>query len=542
MADDTQLLYLEPDDEITTVVRRLREAEASRVVLVASGRTKATTSAVALRLLAQVAAEEGREVVLVADPAARALAAEAGIPAFASVADANAEGAVALPPTPTPRAPIHVVRGEPAPAGLDQTAAHLAPAQPTPTPGMDETQAVPIPPPTPRPRPQRASRRSGPRGRRAPVPLAVLAAALVLLVLAGAAVAMVVPAATVTLRPQAVMVGPLTYAVGPEVHPSDAEPLTATREGEATGHRTRRVAATAIVTFINYSPESVFVPSGTPVSAAGGSILFETTAPVTVPDSSFFGGPGAADVAAKAVERGPQGNVAAEAIDQIENNEIDRALRDRGGPRDRRVINREATSGGEETELNVVRGLDVSRVTDALKDDLEQQLTDLRAEADDRIYPTEGAPAPKIEIPKDLIGHVSEDSYTFELTGTLVDDQPYVLEADVVAEARQKLLDDEAAIPARTSLDLGRIDVRPGAASLEDGSIVVQVEVQANALPAFDPAAIPGMVSGKTAEDAIAALRPIGPATVDLWPGWVDRVPGLEWRIHVEIRPAVLAE
>ena len=82
MADGTQLLYLEPDDEVTTVVRRLREADAGRVVLVASGRTKATTSAVALRLLAQVAAEEGREIALVADPGARALAAEAGIAAF----------------------------------------------------------------------------------------------------------------------------------------------------------------------------------------------------------------------------------------------------------------------------------------------------------------------------------------------------------------------------------------------------------------------------------------------------------------------------
>src|ERR1051325_2692146 len=98
MADETQLLYLEPDDEITTVVRRLRETDAARVVLVASGRTKATTSAVALSLLAQGAAAEGREIALVADAAARALAAEAGIPAFASVADANVEGAVPLEP------------------------------------------------------------------------------------------------------------------------------------------------------------------------------------------------------------------------------------------------------------------------------------------------------------------------------------------------------------------------------------------------------------------------------------------------------------
>src|SRR6188472_3774485 len=128
MADDTQLLYLEPDDEVTSVVRRLREADAKRVVLVASGRTKATTSAVALRLLAQVAAEEGRELALVADPGARALAAEAGIAAFASVAEANVEGAVPAAPPPAPRAPIHVVRGAGEPAAPDQPAVVAAAA------------------------------------------------------------------------------------------------------------------------------------------------------------------------------------------------------------------------------------------------------------------------------------------------------------------------------------------------------------------------------------------------------------------------------
>ena len=144
MADDTQLLYLEPDDEVTSVVRRLREADAGRVVLVASGRTKATTSAVALRLLAQVAADEGREIALVADPGARALAAEAGIAAFASVADANVEGAVPAAPPPAARAPIHVVRGAGEPAAPDQPAAVAAAVAAVPLASrLDETQAVP---------------------------------------------------------------------------------------------------------------------------------------------------------------------------------------------------------------------------------------------------------------------------------------------------------------------------------------------------------------------------------------------------------------
>src|SRR4029077_15085627 len=111
-AADAQILYLEPDDEIPSVVRRVRESEAPRLVLVAPGRSKATSSAIGLRLLARHANEVGRQLSLVADPAARALAAEAGIPAFASIDQAQADlgGADALsaqPPTHRPLAAIH---------------------------------------------------------------------------------------------------------------------------------------------------------------------------------------------------------------------------------------------------------------------------------------------------------------------------------------------------------------------------------------------------------------------------------------------------
>ena len=105
MPDEPQLIYLEPDDEITSLVRRLRAAESDSVVVVAPGRSRATSSAVALRLLAQVAAEEKRSLSLVADPGTRALAGEAGIPAFASVAEATSgneapdQGAAPLEPT-----------------------------------------------------------------------------------------------------------------------------------------------------------------------------------------------------------------------------------------------------------------------------------------------------------------------------------------------------------------------------------------------------------------------------------------------------------
>ena len=536
MADDTQLLYLEPDDEITTVVRRLREADTARVVLVASGRTKATTSAVALRLLAQVAADEGREIVLVADAAARALAAEAGIAAFASVADANAEGAVPLEPAAPQRAPIHVVRGEPEPAAPDLPAAELAAAPVLAPRGMEETQAVPVQRPTAAPVASRPRTRPQPRRAGPPRPGWVLpAVALALLVGVGAALAAVLPAASVTIRPRAVAIGPLSYDVRPSVHTATGEPLTSTQQGEATGHRTKRTAATGVILLINYSDENVLVPADTQVSA-GGHVLFHTTQAVTVPDS-FFGFVGTANVPIVAVDRGPSGNVEANAIDRIEDKDVDRALRGQG-PNDRRVRNDDPTSGGDEQELLVVRKSDVTAVTDAIRRDLEQQLADERGQGgEDRLYPTQDAPKPQIDVPDDLEGHESADPYNFELTGTLQDDQPYVLRADAEAAATEALSTDAAAVPDGTAIEPNTVEVELGDAQLDGNEVVVTAQVSAQAAPAYDASSIGQRIAGKTADGAEAELASIGRTTVTLWPFWVDRVPSLDWRINVDIQP-----
>src|SRR5439155_23301971 len=157
-AGEAQILYLEPDDEIPSVVRRVRESELPGVVLVAPGRSKATSSAIGLRLLARHATEVGRQLSLVGDPAARTLAAEAGIPAFASIAEAQADVAGVDPaaqPVPRPLAAIHVVRGEAASPPAMPVVHGLAPGARVSQPAgaaaslglsrIEDTQAVPVP-------------------------------------------------------------------------------------------------------------------------------------------------------------------------------------------------------------------------------------------------------------------------------------------------------------------------------------------------------------------------------------------------------------
>lgn len=536
MASEPQIVYLEPDDEITSVVRRLRETDASRVVLVAPGRTKATSSVVALRLLAEVAREEGREVALVADPLARTLAAEAGISVFATVPEATSGAAPAAEIAPARRAAIHVVRPE-------------SPASPPRSGASDETRAVPVVGAT-APRQtgaaRRAEPRSAPRPRPAPVrrpvahrrsipPLVGVAVLIVALLAAAGIAAAVLPAATIRITPVARAVGPLSYEVTPPNQDHVSGQLERTLSAEATGDHVERTTARGAVLFQSGNPGRCRVPQGTRVSA--GKTEFQTVETVTVPEGKFTGhgiDPGQASVGIVALAPGTAGNVAAGAIDTIEDDRITFCLRGFPNTTHRLVSNPEATAGGDETHTPEVTQEDVDGLKTQVEAALGRDLTQALAAAQDAIVivPAD-AEQPTVEIPKDLVG--SRGQATFELTGTLAYDRPSVARTDVDEAARQQLLADEAAIPTGTTLDRESIDVAIGDATLAGDAIKVAVQVKAAAIPELDVAQLRKEVAGRTPEEAQALLGGIGAVTIDLWPGWVSRIPAMDWRVSFEV-------
>jgi Baseplate J-like protein len=513
----SELLYLEPDDEITAVVRRIRASGAKRVVLVTPGRSKATSSAVALRLLARVAEDEGRDVVLVADPAARALAAEAGIAAFASIAEADTEGA-APPAAPAPhRAPIRVVR--------DVVEAAPIAAGPRSAPG-DETQAVRLPTPAPpaarRRRGLQVSRRAG-----------VLVAAILLLALAG--IAAVLPSAAVEIVPSSESIGPRAYTLEPAVHGPDETTLQATRSGSASGDREEQVPATGTVTFYNWGLETT-VPAGTTVSAGGGP-TFTTDEAVAVPRGAFNSDgrlvAGEAAVAVTATVGGEEGNVAAEAIDTVEDRSIAVALRGPFQLAQRLVINLDPTAGGTVNHHSVIEQGDVAAVVAAIQGDLKAQVAARLSANPDRIYPSAAADVGTVNVPGDLVG--TEDQETFELSGSYRFSRSYVVKDEIEAAALAALVADTSAIPANLTLVTSSVEVSWGSAQQVGGTIRVPVTVSAQATAQVDLAAIRERILGMTPEEAQAELSGVGSVNVQLWPGWVDRIPRLDWRVSVEI-------
>jgi hypothetical protein len=96
------IIYLDVDDEITSAAARIRSTEERRVVLVVPGGSRLATSRINFRLLAREAQTRGRRMWIVAgDGATRALAASAGLPVYASVAEYEDSMEVPSPPSAT---------------------------------------------------------------------------------------------------------------------------------------------------------------------------------------------------------------------------------------------------------------------------------------------------------------------------------------------------------------------------------------------------------------------------------------------------------
>jgi hypothetical protein len=506
------VLYLEADDEVTSVVRRVRSADADRVIVIVPGRSRATSSAVALRLLARAGEEQGREIAVVGDALTRSLAAEAGLPAHATLDEARSADAPSLhEPADGRHATIHVVRG------TDDTV-----STPALAPVDEMTRPVPV-----------AARPAGTRPRRriAPVILAVIAIALVLAVgLAGAAL---LPGATVTIDPLTETVGPAPYVVEidqPEELSGIAE---AAATVTATGQYEIEEPATGSVVLFNWSAVDQPIAAGTLVAA--GEQAFETVVEVVVPRGSLTpqGTIEAGEVAVGIIASapGPAGNVAVAAIDTVLSEGADARLQgfpENGQPR---VTNPEATAGGvDDAGLRITRS-DVNAAVEALSVDLRSQVGDAVAAEADQIVVQPALAEPTITGLDGLIGTRDQAEATIE--GSLAWEAWSVERADVLDAARQQIVDDPQLVPEGRSLDPDSIDVAIEEANVEAGTMRVDVTATGISVARVDTDNVAQRVAGLTPAEAEAALDDLGSVTVELWPDWAESVPDMPWRIDV---------
>ena len=583
----TGTVYLDVDDEITSAAARIRGSEATKVALVVPYGSRIATSRMNFRLLSREALVNNRRLSIVAtDPATRALAASAGLPVFASVAEwddagggtlgldgSSSDGAPAPPVTPTTSAPATPIvdeapartppptstssRGKgPKPVGAEQATLAL-PVTPAPASAAGSVVAgPPVPrglsparsaaPPASSAVPSAPSRVSVGRSRSlpqvgAPV-IAAAAVAVLALVVAGVGAFLFLPSAEIVVTPRPEGIGPIALVVraDPDItSPNAAEnlvpaqrlevPVSATDTFKATDKRVEEGRASGKVEFqsLNTGSENT-IAKGSVVSTEGG-IAFQTTATLTLPRAKVFPRfePSSGTVGIVAVKTGTAGNVPANAITVVPRDE---------DPTLTKVKNPNATAGGTHKEFPRVGKEDVDGAMVALQakivDAFDAALADgAGAPANATVFAETaelGESTPSVD-PATLIG---KEVATFDLGLTASGTVIAVDASPVVKIAETRLL---ANVGADHRLVEGSVEIVPGDPTVADGEVSFPVTAKATRVPILDPTELLGLIKGRTVAEARTILAQFGDVVITPWPEWVTSIPGIESRVTIEI-------
>jgi hypothetical protein len=576
------IIYLDVDDEITSVAARIRGAETGRVAVVLPNGSRVATSRINFRLLARDAQTNGKRLSIVAgDAATRALAASAGLPIFGTVGEyestlevgaavdaadaeaaqllvaASAAGADDAGPSEGTLVSDTVATPRPGSGGAAVAAAAAVAATrpavraPAAVPAArvvadtPDTPERPDPRSTPggtvatgRPRPVSRTWRSSIGRTPLVIGLAILALALVV---GGVGAFLYLPTATAVVTPRTETIGPRSLRIRADTSATEPDlvnavvpaqritiDLEATDTFPATGRRVEETQARGAVRFENLNPTGPnTIPKGSVVSTNGG-VRFRTDTGVTIAAAELVGltiVPTRATVKVTAVDAGPEGNVEPNAILTVPRDEEPLFLK---------VRNLDATTGGKREEFPRVIQEDVdaavTELTTRLATSFEGRLEDPDLPGDTgTVFPETkvlGAPT----FAPDPTSFVGQETETFELAATsqgtvvAVDTAPVqlVAEATIVSSVDDgfELVD-------------GSGQVVDSPAEVSGGVITFPVTVTASQVLLLDTEKIKAEIMGKPLADARAILAGYGVADLQVWPEWVGTIPTLDTRVVV---------
>ncbi|HEX5589996.1 MAG TPA: baseplate J/gp47 family protein [Candidatus Limnocylindrales bacterium] len=546
------IVYLDVDDEITSAAARIRKLEDDRIALVLPLGSRLSTSRINFRLLAREAEARGKKIEIVTnDASARALAASAGLATHVSVAafEAGPLGLAGPGDGGPGSGPPGTGPGGPAAGGLGAGSAAGSRARTAPPPADDSpTTAIPvIHPPVAKPSPVPQVGRRPPARPRARIVAAVLALVAVLLG-TGTAAFLLLPSAEIVLVPATDTIGPLELNVTAQSGVTRPDPVNllvpATRftfdvevsdTFPATGVKVTETAAAGEVTFSSLNTGgSNTIRSGSIVRTEAG-IEFRTLAEVELPpaDVAFIPGqgfvvvPSTRKVAVEAVTPGLSGNVAANTIVVVPEDE---------NPMRTTVTNETATAGGTHVESPQVQQSDITAalaaLDTALTEAFDQQVVDAVGVPDGTtLFPETrnlGEPTPSVD-PSTLVG---TDAAEFELgaaaEGTVIGVDPAPVETLADARIRNAVDDGFRLDEATITIDVGQPIVA--------GTVITfPVTVRASQTRIVDADALMAEVRGLGLPQARTVLGEYGEVTITVWPDWVTTIPENEGRATLTI-------
>jgi Baseplate J-like protein len=576
------ILYLDVDDEITTAATRIRGAADKAVAIVLPSGSRLATSRINFRLLAREGLERNRVLSIVAaDPAARAIAASAGLPVYASVAEFEAAGVPgAVPSDSLPDAPKTTRRrraakgaaagaaelgGSAATLGwtADRSSAGQMSADLLAGGGPDAPTVVapplrPEPPARPAPSPAETRPRSSAAtashvpnawsgGRLSSRLFAVLGSFVVVALILGVVGYVVLPRATVVLTPIAAPIGPVSFVVraDPDATSVDAVggvipatrlslDFTASGEFEATGKRVVQAKAKGSLRWTNCDPTKAYtIPAGT-VARTGGGIGFETDEGLFLSVATLSGPPlnpkitcQSRDVAARAVKTGPSGNVGPGSIKVVPSSFNAVVIK---------VSNPAAMTGGKRNEFTRVQQADVDAALAQLTKDIGVQFSSWAAAPDElpqgaTAFPATGKLGTLVPSadPSTLL---DVEEPTFQLGATATGTVVAVDVSQIDPVARERIA---AQVPAERTLRDGSVTVQPDAGSADGELVDFRVTAAGQAIAVLDPTALREAIKGKSVDEARTILGRYGTVSIDTWPGFVSSIPTIDARLDLTV-------
>jgi hypothetical protein len=523
--------------------------------------SRIATSRINFRLLAREAVERNRALSIVSpDPAARALAASAGLPVYATVgeyeADQGDQLAGPLPAaTPTPAESTKTGRGggrAVAAAGVAGVAAGAAvggsgaagvgsPATGAATGARAGASPVDSRVGARSSATSAAAIRPAGRASRSVIPLVATGLAIIAILVVVALVgAFVLPSSTITITPKVELVGPLQLTVRADPTATSPDPVAGVVPAiqlskdfasvstfNATGKKTSTTPATGSVTFTSVNTVgSVTFTAGSVVSTTDG-LQFALTDDLTLPRAKFGHQAPSGSVGVKAVKGGTAGNVAAGTINQVPSDKPSYLYS---------VTNPAATTGGTTTSTVIVQKADTDAAVASLTKAVKQQYAAWLLAPDalppgSTAFPKTGtlSAASADTDPATLIG-VAEPN--FELTMTATGNVTAVDESTVTALAESRI---QAEVPAQYSLVPGSEKAVIGPAQADGQVAVFPVTATASQVRHLDPDTLRQMVQGKSVDEARAILAEYGTVVIETWPGFVSSIPSLGWRLTLTI-------
>jgi hypothetical protein len=599
-----RIIYLEVDDEITSAAARIRGSDSARIAVVLPYGSRVATSRINFRLLARDALTHDKRLSIVTgDPATRALAASAGLPVFASVAEYESAMAGADDEGSRPETTVPVVAATAVAAVPDVEV--LEPAEPEPAiepaaaaaPDRDSdgTLGLVVPaavvgattlagppgdtirapvhvesdvPRYPRPAPPPTSSAGG--GTRGPfaaltdrfggsdgiqTPWLIGGAILALALLVGAiGIYLLLPSATIAVTPRTERIGPIpttivadTTATQPDaargVVPAEeiSIPVAVNDTFSATGKRVELTKATGTVRFDNLDTGSTNrVDAGSIVRTTSG-VRFRTDVTITVPRAEVI------QVGTEFQFTPGRRSVKVTAVDGGPDGNVDAGTITIVPSGENsfflKVTNPQPTSGGTSEEFSRVTQADVDGALAALNLSLAAAFQEAM---DDPALEANGA---TVFPSTGRLGEPTPDVVPDTLVGQVVTDFALGLSADgtviAVDEAPVSSIAEtqirEAVTPGH-ELVPGSIEVEVGDAVIIGQSVSFPVDATAQQIAILDAEELKSMILGKPIEEARAILAPFGQVSVEVSPDWTGSIPGFESRVTLTIDQAVPIE